>query len=303
MARPAREPLSYEHALLGRLLKAGRTAASVTTRQIVNYSSGHISNVENGHVMPSRDLLNHYIERLGCDRTRVMSAYGRAKGAGERRRRQAGLHTAGARPEAPAVTVDSSFEEIRSRYAIHDVEAIYTFDARGVCVGSDTTRKLTAWEHDTRLVAARYVYWTDPRKGVIEVTAGEGCKLERVQESQLGYITAIFSLDDPIGPDSVLGSFRCHVRIDSSVVSMPMLRYYASSEVARYAVRAKFDDKCQPDTIWWFREPTVFRVNNTDSTAERKIPRNKRGFYARDFDDINEEFCGIAWTWPHKNAD
>ena len=55
-----RPPLSELHFELGALLAAARTAAGVSTRGL-GYSSGHISNVEHGHVTPSTDLVQAYI--------------------------------------------------------------------------------------------------------------------------------------------------------------------------------------------------------------------------------------------------
>jgi hypothetical protein len=56
-------------------------------RDISGYSfSGHISNVENGHAMPSLELVEAYVH-IGGERTRIAGAYESAKRATTERRK------------------------------------------------------------------------------------------------------------------------------------------------------------------------------------------------------------------------
>src|SRR5215218_2565202 len=88
MTQPSRQrvPISQAHAELGQELRRVREAAARTMRDISGYSSGHISNVENGHVMPSLELVDTYV-RIGGDRVRIIGAYEAAKRTTSIRRR------------------------------------------------------------------------------------------------------------------------------------------------------------------------------------------------------------------------
>lgn len=63
-ARGQRPILSAEPLVLGAALRAVHEADGASTRS-VGYSAGHISNVENGLVVPPRDLVCIYV-KLGA---------------------------------------------------------------------------------------------------------------------------------------------------------------------------------------------------------------------------------------------
>src|SRR4051812_44881101 len=53
-------PMNDARAALATELKRVREAAGLTTRQVTGFSSGHISSVETGRVLPSERLLRTY---------------------------------------------------------------------------------------------------------------------------------------------------------------------------------------------------------------------------------------------------
>ncbi|MDA2813372.1 hypothetical protein O4J56_22190 [Nocardiopsis sp. RSe5-2] len=296
MAGSAHEPNTPELGILGELLRAARTAAGATTRQVEGFSSGHVSNVENGRVMPSRQFILVYVNRFGCDRRRVMMAYRRAVDAGSARRRQRSNGLAKeASPES--VTVESPFSHIRETYRTEEVETTYRIGDRGEIEEVVTIRTITAVAPQVFLAAARFTYPTDPNEGVLTVQAGAGCRKVRSEESPTGAVTSVFRLDRVLGPDSGPFAFSMRVKVASHAPAMPKVRYHTSTRTHRYSLRVQFSGRRLPQAVWWFREDSALDVEYGVPVEERFISGDGSGLYFQDFFDLDDEHCGIAWRW------
>ncbi|WP_017540275.1 helix-turn-helix domain-containing protein [Nocardiopsis halophila] len=296
MAGSEHAPNTPELGILGDLLRAARNAAGATTRQVEGFSSGHVSNVENGRVMPSRKFVLLYVNRFGCDRRRVMVAYRRAVDAG-RARRERRFHWETSEAEQDPVTKDSPIDHIRDTYRTEEVETTYRVGAQGQIEEVVTIRSISAAVPGVSLVVARFAYPTDPNQGVLSMRAGSGCSKVRTEESPTGAVTSVFSLDRELDPgdDPYVMSFR--VKSATHVPAKPKVRYYASTRTHRCSVRVQFSEMRSPLAVWWFRAKTVVEVEYESPTEERFIDGDGGGLYFRDFFDLDDEYCGIAWRW------
>ncbi|PSK91385.1 hypothetical protein CLV63_120112 [Murinocardiopsis flavida] len=295
MSRPSREPLSEEHRFLGTLLRKARLGVGATTRDVAYFSSGHISNVENGHVTPSHELVQHYIDEFDCDRDIALSAYRTMRSASEARRREQRLARRGVVSPPYSVTAESTYSEIRAGYKVHGSEVLYRFDELGVLEEITVIRTISALHPGVSLFTARYSYYADPHQGVLSIEAGSGCQVERVNETITGYLSAVLRLDRDLSPrDPAPFSLSFKVKVNSDRTARPLLRYYGQS-VTRHAMRAQFTPPMVPVDAWWFREPDVFDADQVPRRDQMMQSRN--GFYFLDFDDLRKEHAGLSWHW------
>jgi hypothetical protein len=164
-AMSTREPISDAHRELGDLLRKARKAANLTTRDIINlstgqpFSSGHISNVENRYTMPSSNLIAFY-EQLGADRPKLRAAAEAARKATEGKRRIVSVTQ-----QREAVTSNSDPKLLRSLYESVNFESTHYIDSRGVITHEDTTHFIRALD-PTRYYVRSSIYYSDRRRSV-----------------------------------------------------------------------------------------------------------------------------------------
>ncbi|WP_460862787.1 hypothetical protein [Nocardiopsis coralliicola] len=290
MARSERVPVSEAHSRLGQLLRAARASAGATTRDVAFYSSGHISNVENGHVMPSENLVYYYVENFGSDERAVRSALEAARQATRGRREQQRVRAL--RP----VTPESEIADIRRGYRVVENDASFRIGPRGAVEQVDVIREIAARRPGTRFVVARYAYLNDMRPGVLRAAAGTGCSIARISQNALGYLVAILELDRPVGPEDGPVTYSYRVRVDSPEPVRPALRYHAHERLQRLSLRVQFAPEAAPGTVWWFSGARPFDVEEGAEAGER-IPANEIGFYHRRFRPEPGGYVGIAWEW------
>lgn len=295
-----RVPVSEEHRRLGRLLRDARQAAGATTRDVAYYSSGHISNVENGHVMPSSELVYFYVIEFGCDEDLVRRALAQAREVSEERRRSQRIQQRNRHRFAPPLTItpDSPADTIRSGYEVTETEAYYRLDERGVVSEVDIIRVISPLYPGVSLACLTHNYHNDAA-GVLTVEAGQGCTIASTREMRFGYLSVIIRLHrelDPRTDDAYAFSYR--LKVDSSIPCRPMLRYRARPGRRRYALRVLFTPPALPREVWWFRERDLFETERAaPARPDRLIPDNASGFYFQDFTGVDEFHSGIAWNW------
>ncbi|GAA1760742.1 helix-turn-helix transcriptional regulator [Streptomonospora arabica] len=296
-----RVPVSEEHLRLGRLLREARQAAGATTRDVALYSSGHISNVENGHVMPSTELVYYYVTEFGCDEGLARRALEQARRVTEERRRSQRFNQRSrSRSSVPfSVTPDAASDAIRQGYHVRESEAHYHIDGRGVITEIDVIRRVFPLHPGVSLVSAAYNYHRDTGTGVLSIEPGLGCTVAAVRETGFGYLSAVLRLDRVLDPaDGELFSFGYRVRVRSSVPTRPMLRYRARPGGKRYALRVFFAPTVVPQAVWWFCERDVFETEGTAPLkSDRMFPNNPSGFYFKDFSGVDEWHSGMLWQW------
>ncbi len=276
---------------MGEILRQARQRAGATTRDIAYYSSGHISNVENGHATPSEDLIFQYVSLLGCDE-------GLARNALEEARKVIRERKMNRRREAfkEEVTPDSPYHVMRGLYSTVESEASFLLDENGAIRYVDVVRHVVAIRSEARYVTVRYGYPSDRRAGVLGVIASENCRVVTVREGRVGYLTAILELSRPIVPKDEPLIYSYRVAVSSAVRARPVIHYHAEPSSKRYSVRVQFHEECRPREIWWFRESGPFDAEGV-ADVRKMIPLNKNNFYYRDFRDVGGEYMGLAWRW------
>jgi hypothetical protein len=292
-----REPISEEHLHLGQQLRQYRRRAGATTRGVQGYTTGHISNVENGHVTPSRELVELYIQRFDADRGRVLDAFARMRAGTEQRRRDKRLVDRPPVEAVPVITEDSDFAEIRSGYQIREYEAYYSLDQAGVIRKVHAIRKIRANYPGISLSSARFNYPADSRAGVVSIQAGHGCTLARSESTNTGYTSAVLRLSREINPADEHAHWMSFITtVDSDVIALPVISYYARSMVTRYSIRLFFAESFQPQRIWRFRGMDR-AVADARPRENQMLGYNPAGFYHWDFHNLHAEYVGIAWSW------
>ena len=286
-----RMPVSEAHLLLGKELRRVRQGAGKTTRDVAGYSSGHISNVENGHVMPSRELVNVYL-RFGGDAAKVLRSYEDVRLQGEQRARDRRQREA---QDAVKITPDSPFEDIRAAYQIIEAEDLYVLNGSGVATTVTSLLRVRATHTDVRYVVGSYGYATDRRTGVISIDADVGCSVARTEEHETGVIDFVLELSREIEPsesDPFTLSFVAHTDTDKSIE--PFLRSNTYAPLLRHALRVQFAPPALPTAIWWFRGAHHME---THMNQDRLLKLSPAGFYFRDFYELRDEYWGLAWRW------
>jgi hypothetical protein len=292
---PRRAVISEAHVALGSELRRARLAAGKTTRDMDGYSSGHISNVENGHVTPSPELVRAYIA-IGGDSASIMSCYDDVKQDGvqrARRRRQA------QRPVAPVedepITPDSPAEVIRGSYRLHSLDVAFQLDARGAVTAITMINKIQALETPVRYILQTAGYGADPRRGVLSFEPGANCEIAKVVEYDSGLLDVTLSLNEPAMPgDSALTEFAFTVRTQTDKRANPYLRFYTHNLQHHHAVRVQFTPGALPKDIWWFRGRSHLDV---ETAVKHQLAQNEANFYFCEFLNLRDEYFGVAWEW------
>lgn len=295
-----RDPLSEDHHLLGRHLRTARERSGATTREVAHYSSGHISNVENGHATPSRELVEYYITAYGCERGRALRLFEKVRNWATRRRRHGHNNAEPTIPRPATLTVDSPIDSIRDCYRIIESESHYRLDDRGVIRELTIVRSITALYPGVHLVAARFWYPTDPRPGRQSVQAGLGCSVAQLRTTPVGWLVAILRLPQDLTPtDHQPHSLAVTIRNNSDVRAQPVVYHHhrLPFPVSRYAMRVQFDSSAQPGRVWRFRD-TDSSVGTFEPDNQQALGPTESGFYFSDFLDVeSEERVGMGWEW------
>ncbi|GAA4951876.1 hypothetical protein GCM10023224_40650 [Streptomonospora halophila] len=304
-----RVPVSEEHLRLGRLLREARQAAGATTRDVAYYSSGHISNVENGHVMPSSELVYFYVTEFGCDEHLARRALAEAREVSEERRRSQRMQQRNQHRRALPLTLtpDSPADSIRSGYEVRETEAFYRLDERGAISEVDVIRVISPLYPGVSLVSLTYNYHRDAEPGdpdrhtagVLDLQPGLGCRIAAMRETRFGYLSAVVRLGrelDPRKDETYAFSYR--VKVDSDIPCQPFLRYKARPGRRRYALRVLFTPPALPRKVWWFRERDLFETERDEPAhPDNLFAENPSGFYFQNFSGVDEFHSGISWRW------
>lgn len=296
----ARVPISDAHAKLGAELRRARLSAARTTRDIPGFSSGHISNVENGYVKPSRELVDLYIS-LGGDRRRLLGALEQVNRIVEAKRavvRQA-RHGNDLKLASPSVTEKSPPLDIRATYAVDTWERFMVLDGRGVMSEISNIVTVRALRPDVHLFAGATSYDADKRPGVETVESGFGCEVAQVKESDIGYVEFVLRFGRMLQPTDKEGfTFSYTIRVHSVKKMTPFFQVGSRTHVSNHLLRLRFTPPAVPESIWWFRCANYIEVEQ-DPTPEQMLNYSPNHLYVRDFHDVEGEYVGLAWHWKH----
>lgn len=296
VSRASREPLSDAHVRLGVLMRAARQAAKVTTRSVDGYTSGHISNVENGYVSPSAELVDQYISAFGGDPARLRAAYSDAKNESElRRRRQRGKASLNEKP-SKRITVDSPVSEILACYHADQREDYFRIDERGVVTEMTSITTLTPRSEDVWLFFNNFSYFADKRRGVLTAEGGMGCEVVKIDETDTGLIRIFLNIENAVryGPNSRTFTYKVRVKSDEPVT--PILWHQETEGASSYSIRVQFTPPYLPEKIWRFRGSSTFNAE-IEPEADSVFPASSNGMYFWDFHDLRAEYAGLVWRW------
>ncbi|MFJ4713311.1 helix-turn-helix domain-containing protein [Streptomyces sp. NPDC088785] len=295
MSTESAEPQGEARARLGGLMRAARQKAGRTTREVVGYSSGHISNVENGRVVPSAELIGIYVE-MGGDPRKLHAVFSEVKEESEARKRSL-------RGKAPVesgasrrITLDSSADEIAKSYRTDRVEHFYQFNELGVIDDFFAVVTVTPLQDGAIYYSFYQDYYADQRSGVLTVEAGMGCEIAKIEQGQGSLILPVLDYSKGIRGDEGSLTFSYKVSVDSDVRTMPLLKWTATRDCSRFSIRVQFSRSCLPKRIRQFRG---IRSNEHKfpPQPEHFLPDSANGFYFWDFCGMRNENCGFAWDW------
>jgi hypothetical protein len=295
---PRREPISEAHVRLGSELRRTREAARQSTRNMRGYSSGHISNVENGHVTPSKELIEAYAQ-LGGDRRKLLNMYESmirvmAERKEERRREQRELAS------ESAITVDSAHEQILSSYSVMDSMNVFRYDSRGVLAQLTCILRIKAKADVVRYASCAHNYLADSRRGVLSIQPGIGCDIVKTTESESGMVQCTLELDTDLHPEDDSYLYSYHLLVNSNKRMEPLLRQDYIQHRSRQAWQIQFTEPALPEHIWWFRS-AYMSTTTTDAEEDKVFPTDPTGFYFHELFDLENELAGIAWRWRASN--
>lgn len=289
-----RPPLSTEHARLGQALREIRHAARKSTREIPGYSSGHISNVENGHVTPSRDLVKIYAS-LGGD---LATLEGALRGIAEMSRAEVERSRAAARTLPTTISADSPVDEIRANYRLEESGYRVRYDGRGVmkeCLITNTVRPVAELLQFVNFGSA---YLADRRRGVLHIETIAGCSIARRHENESGAVEVVLELEEPASDSNHQTHYALRLTVKSDERAQPLLRDYVKLPRRRHSFEVHFEGLAVPREVWNFRS-TYLVDELRDPDPQRVILPSSEGIFACSFSDIAGEFIGMAWRWPN----
>lgn len=298
LQQPRRIPKSDGHQRLGSKLRAIRERAGKTTREVAKpdgsvYASGHIANVEGGYATFPKPLLLAY-SRLGGD-------YASLVAAAERLPRYETRTSSRTDPDDDALTgglADPASPEglLRRGYAIDTNEDTAYFGPSRVPSRVIHLAAIRPLLPVARFFVCRYGYEDDPRPGVLSIDTISGCKVARVQESDYGVLDIVLEFDQDNLDDLGRCTLSWLVTYSTNKPTTPSLTAGTRTRVPRISKRAQFTEPALPMKIWWFRDTDPLRAY-VEPRAEQVLPLNSAAYYFRDFADVEQELCGLAWKW------
>lgn len=303
---PPGSAISDAHARLGRALRATRTRAGISTRQVPksprgqeHFSSGHISLVESGRTAPSPELIDAYLTMPGCEPAEVRLLFEQmqvaAREAGRQRRRPGG-DAPGPRPPRDMAEV-ASRHDIQPHYVVVSTEADYRFGPTGAIREVLCTVLLRAKTPGVRLYYSGFSYPADQRPGVLRIEPRSGAGVAACQESPSGAVGGYFELDRELFPDDPEPhTVVFAVTVDSGRRAAPRLRYFAATGSDQLILRAGFEAPAEPASVWWFAVPDI--VDAEHPAPGHEVPRTAAGRHEFRFDLLVPGWCyGFAWAW------
>src|SRR5260370_30065428 len=299
-------PISDAHQRLGDPLRRIREQTQVSTRKVPQasgryYSGGHISQVENGAVPPSPELVDAYANMAaqGTDRAELRWLYRQmvdaSKQAGLRRRGTAAKPASAGPPQQLAQISDR--RDVQQHYVVVDYDAHYAFDLGGVIREVTCAVTLRAKSPRVRYYYSGFTYPTDIRPGVLTIEALSGCVVADTQESTSGAVAAYLQLDRDLSPEDLQPwRLRFRVRVASDARSAPHLRYFADEGNEQLTLRADFSAESAPLLLRWFSARDL--IDAEHPVPGHDLTRQDFGGYIHRFEHLVPGWCyGFAWVW------
>ncbi|MUL42077.1 hypothetical protein FZ103_12970 [Streptomonospora sp. PA3] len=183
------------------------------------YSSGHISNVENGHTMPSTGPVYYYVTEF-LRRTPGAPGTAQAREVSEERRRTQRLNQRQQNRHSVPLTAPpgASGDTIRQGYEVRETEDCHHVAGGDVNTEVDVIRSVVPLYPGVSLVSAAYNYHRDTGTGVLTIEPGIGCSVAAVRETGSGHLSAVLRIDRERDPrDGEPFSFSYRVLVGSLI--------------------------------------------------------------------------------------
>ena len=290
----AREPISNAHRRLGKELKQARERANLTLRDLGDYSSGHLSNVEHGYVMPSAELLEYYSTKAACNRARLSTLHEAAMVAGARRRGSGGRRGVPIPQTVPATCRDPAL--IRNQYSLEHDEHTYFLDRHGVTRRVSRRLAMRARAKGVTLMHVAQLL-AEGESQHVQISPREGCLVAEMARTGSRLIEAylLFGSADPTDRKPQYISYD--MQIAGALSPSCRIDHQAMERGQHLTMRVLFEPRRYPKTVWWF-EGGSYLATFRDADESNILPEDPDGAYTRDFDSpIRGWFYGLSWHW------
>lgn len=269
---------------LGSALRAARVTAGLTSRDIPGVSSGHISQVENGRVLPSESLVRKYLA-FGGDAGRLLGLLDRARA----------VRNQDETPASAAQLTDVSTDPhiLRRGYTIEQVTDRHRFGSNRDLVRISHLATIHLVNQASRYFPIRYSYEDDPRPGVAMVEPGDGCRVVRHTDDAEGTVYAVLDFGDAPRDSAGATGVSWTITVNSQAPSRPRVVAGTSTRLPAACVAAEFAEGTAPAEVMHFRA-FDHRVTPKRNDA---VPLES-GQCQHRFHDLEREWWGLAWTWP-----
>jgi len=281
-----RVPLSDRHVLLGAELRRIRKAADKTVAQM-GFAKGHISSVENGYEKVTMPVLNAYIA-LGGDPIKLLDMFDAcAKALGEETKAGGELF------DFAALGPDASPYILRRGYRINLLDDYYRIGADRRFLEMMQVVRVYPLADGVRYYPSTRGSGPDKRRHVLTLKPSSACKVAHLEEAATGALA--FVLDFTVEPPRDDGSYEFSYAFDINTpvpITSPVRGYFRTA-VGRCVTRLQFTPPMFPAQVWWFREQAVL-ATETGPKSGQLLPPSSTGYYFKEFDNIEDEFCGLG---------
>jgi hypothetical protein len=276
-------------AALAAELKRVREAAGLTTRQVTGFSSGHISSVETGRVLPSERLLRTYA-MMGGRYPHLASLLAAARKPNS---------TPSGRDDALAAQLADPLTDpyvLRGGYFLESIDDSFYIGPNREPLRNVHRAAIRPLHPSARFFPFRHSYEQDPRPGVCTITPAAGCTVAHLEESDNGTIYAVLEFDP--GHADELG--RCTLSwIITLMTDVPVQTRMESgtrSRVPQAIQRIQFTEPALPAKIWRYRGFDA-QVAGMNPTPDQRLQLNSAHLYVHELFNAHEEWWGLAWAW------
>jgi transcriptional regulator with XRE-family HTH domain len=281
--------MTEDRIALGAELKRIRQAAGLTTRQVVGVSSGHISNVETGRVLPSEKLLRIYAS-LGGRYAHLSGLLAKAKRP----------TTTGSRDDAElgAKLADLLTDPylLRGGYFLESIEDSYYIGPNREPQRNVHRAAIRPTNPSTRYFPFRHSYEQDPRPGVCTITPADGCSIAHLEESDTGTIYAVLEFD----PDQADELGRCTlswiITLTSDVPVQTRMESGTRTRIPQAIQRIQFTPPALPAKVWRYRGFDA-QIAGMNPKPDNTLELNPAHLYVHELINAHQEWWGLAWAW------
>jgi transcriptional regulator with XRE-family HTH domain len=278
-----------DRAALGAELKRIRAAAGLTTRQVEGFSSGHLSNVETGRVLPSEKLLRTYAS-LGGRYAHLSGLLAKAK-----TRRPAnggdedGLGVKLADPHTDPYV-------LRSGYFVESIDDSFYIGPSREPVRNLHRATIRPTHPAARYFPFRHSYEQDPRPGVCNIRPAAGCTIAHLEESHNGTIYAVLEFDPALADELGRNTLSWIITLASDVPVATRMESGTRTRIPQAIQRVQFTEPALPARVWRYRGFDA-QIAGMNPTPDNELPLNPADLYVHELVNAHEEWWGLAWAW------